>query len=172
MKVSFLNRMLWILAAVLVILLLLSAGLTAAVKLRNPGMQRGFSNSRRDDSCGIYEVSAKHIGNSYRGEQASEGYSYYLIFLHVNNQGNSSKSVNNLGFYPEGEYYDDIIDGGYVSDKEETSDFEYENTPIVPAGEDAVVSYYLQVKNGVKKIYAACYGEDSFEDGAKMEIRL
>lgn len=172
MKVLFLNRKLRILTIVLIILLLLSAGLTAAVRLRNPGIQRGFSDSLWNDSCELYEISAKRIGNSYRGEQASEGYSYYLIFLHVNNQGNSSKLVKNLGFYPEGEYYDDIVDGGYVSVKEESSDFAYENTPIVPAGEDVVVSYYLQVKNGVKKIYADYYGEDSLKGGMRMEIHL
>lgn len=178
MKRFFSDKIVRFLTIVLVILLIASAGITCLAVWKNADMKwekTDFSDLfAGEEVCALHDISTKAVGSSFRGVEAEEGYSYYLVFLHVTNENRGAQCVEYMGFYPNGVNYGDVVDGGYVSIKDETieeeTDFEYVNMPIIPPGEDVTVAYYLQVKDGVQQIKASYYG--FADEPTELEISL
>lgn len=178
MRAFFSDKLLRFLTIVLLLLLVISAGVTVLALRKNSGTEwkvPAFSNilkNKSEDGCVLYDVSVKSVGKSYQGKAAEPGYTYYIMFMHVMNQGTSSKGIESLVFTPAEESWNDMIDGGYVSAGEHDSDFWYENMPIIPGGEYASVACCFQVRDGVEQIYVNYCDGDNLEDTTKLAITL
>lgn len=134
--------------------------------------ENSYFRSISKDGCTLDEITAKAVGKAYQDKTAQPGYQYYVLFLHVTNGGTDTILTDNMGFYPAGLMSGDVIDKHLEERTEKSTAFLYNNSPVIPAGEDVVIPYEIQVKKGVKEIKAYYYGISSKEEAQEIQIGL
>lgn len=114
----------------------------------------------------IREITAEPIGATYQNETAEDGYQYYKVNFSVVNEGNDS--YDGTYFWFAGEGYDDVRE---VEESREDNNFEYYNRERIPAGQSAVVSKVIEVKDGVNSVQLAFYNEEHEQEEYTVELQ-
>ena len=120
----------------------------------------------RDFSLNEEGAYAEYVGKEY-GETASDGYTFYRIYLPVENYGTCEIEKSDLYISVKNENYSDT--NYFYSDY---SKYDYISEDIVPSGREGYATYIVQVKDEVEFIKLSCEGYSDNETAAEYMIEL
>ena len=95
----------------------------------------------------ISSAEIEYLGEEYNGE-SEEGFSYYRLYLTVQNQSNYNYDASNVLLHYNSSGYDDNDKDYYSVFQIMDEIFGYDETSCIPAGKEASYSKILCVENG------------------------
>lgn len=109
------------------------------------------------------------LGTTYNGTTAQEGYQYYKVNISFSNGGTNYYKVEYLNIGFQGEEYDDVNELQDITG--ELSVLDYYNDEIIPAGQSAVVSEIIEVRDGVEQVEMSFYNENDEKELYTIELQ-